>query len=523
MKQAFHIFRKDVRHYWLEIAASLALMAAFGRFEVRGWWGEQGSVAGGFGFFGRDFWPGTVTALVPVAWFFLVIRAVQGESLVGDRQFWVTRPYEWPKLLGSKIAFVLAFVCVPLLVLQIVLLRSAGFHPTNYGAGLLWMQLTLLMIILPMAALATVTATVVQLLLALLIVVLYLIGMSWLSSQFHNSFGFRDVTDQLSEVLFFGTGVAVVLLQYARRATTKSRSLIAALGVVMLLMMVASPYEFFLARAYPELRPGEPVPFRLGLLAAEKPPESGPGADEKEIQFRVPFSVSGVQPDAIVNLAGVRVSMDAADGSHWNSGWKSFAREVFPEQTATEIDFSMKRDEFLRMQSSPVNVRIAVAYTLYRDGDKRQVVIPGGTFRLTEVGWCSAQEMFRKIQCLAPMRKPDSLLITSELSAGTCPVLEQDTPAKPGEMARGWIQGDPSAPAEFGISPVKSVDLYVTISNRIRGWGSMGLCPGTPVVLSHPVSVASNRTEMQFPGVQLGTYRQAPIRFSHVSVGLRSK
>ena len=189
------------------------------------------------------------------------------------------------------------------------------------------MQATLLMIILPMAALATVTATIVQLLLALLIVVLYLIGMSWLSSQFRNSFSFRDVTDQLSGALFFGTCIAVVLLQYARRATAKSRLLIAALGVAILVIMVASPYDFFLARAYPELRPGEQAPFRLGLLAAEKPPDSGPGADEKEIQFRVPFSVSGVQPDAIVNLAGVRVSMDAAGGSHWNSGWKLFARD----------------------------------------------------------------------------------------------------------------------------------------------------------------------------------------------------
>ena len=144
--------------------------------------------------------------------------------------------------------------------------------------------------------------------------------------------------------------------------------------------MVASPYDFFLARAYPELRPGEQAPFRLGLLAAEKPPDSGPGADEKEIQFRVPFSVSGVQPDAIVNLAGVRVSMDTVGGSHWNSGWKMFARDIFPEQTATEIDFAMKRDEFLRMQSSPATLRIAVAYTLYHDGDKRQFVIPGGLF-----------------------------------------------------------------------------------------------------------------------------------------------
>ena len=453
-------------------------MAAFGRFEVRGWWGEQGTVAGGFGFFGRNFWSGAVTALVPVAWIFLMIRVVQGESLVGDRQFWITRPYEWPKLLGSKVAFVLAFVCVPLLVLQIVLLRSAGFHPTNYVAGLLWMQAVLLMIMLPMVALATVTATIVQMLLALLVVVLYLVGMSWLSSQFRNSFSFKDVTDQLSEVLFFGSCVAVVLLQYARRATTKSRLVIAALGVALLAMMLASPYEYFLARAYPESRPDEPAPFRLGLLAAEKPPESGLAPDEKEIQFRVPFSVSGVQPDAIVNLAGVRVSMDTAEGLHWNSGWKSFAGEVFPEQTRNQLDFSMKRDEFLRMQSSPVNLRIAVAYTLYRDRDKRQFVIPAGRFALAEVGWCSAQEMFRKVQCMAPMRRPVSLLITSELSAGTCPLLEQEKPAEPGEMARDWIQGDASEPAEFGISPVMAVDLYVTEIEWPEDLGQRGTVSG---------------------------------------------
>jgi hypothetical protein len=290
------------------------------------------------------------------------------------------------------------------------------------------------------------------------------------------------------------------------------------LGVALLVMMSASPYEYFLARAYPQLQPGEQLPFRLGLLGAKKPSESGPGADEKEVQLRVPFSVSGVQADAIVNLAGVRVSMGTADGSRWNSGWEHFGRDIFPEQTATEIDFSMKRDEFLRMQSSPVNLRIEVAYTLFRDADKRQFVIPGGAFRLAEVGLCSTQQVFRKVQCLAPMRKPDSLLITSELSTGTCPVLEQDTPAQPGEMARGWIQGDASAPAEFGISPVKTVELYVTISNRVKGWGSMGLCPGTPVILSHPVSVASNRTEMAFTAVQLGSYRQAPLDIGTVFV-----
>ena len=178
----------------------------------------------------------------------------------------------------------LAFVCVPLLVLQIVLL-AVCIYLANYVAGLLWMQATLLMILLPTAALATVTATIVQLLLALLIVVLYLIGMSWLSSQFRNSFSFRDVTDQLSGVLFFGTCIAVVLLQYARRSTARSRLPIVALGVVILLIMGTSPYEYFLARAYPELRPGESLPFRLGLLTAEKPPESGLTATRRKFYF----------------------------------------------------------------------------------------------------------------------------------------------------------------------------------------------------------------------------------------------
>ena len=44
--------------------------------------------------------------------------------------------------------FVLVVVCVPLLVLQIVLLASAGFHPTNYMAGLLFMQVMLLFSVL---------------------------------------------------------------------------------------------------------------------------------------------------------------------------------------------------------------------------------------------------------------------------------------------------------------------------------------------------------------------------------------
>ena len=63
-----------------------------------------------------------------------------------------------------------------------------------------------------------------------------------------------------------------------------------------------------------------------------------------------------------------------------------------------------------------------------------------------------------------------------------------------------------------------AVDLFLTKSSGVKNWGSMGLCQGTPVVLSHPAKVGSNRTEMEFPAVQLGSYRQAPLNIGTVFV-----
>ena len=40
MKQVLNIFKKDVRHYWHEIVVSIALLAAFARYDVRSWANE---------------------------------------------------------------------------------------------------------------------------------------------------------------------------------------------------------------------------------------------------------------------------------------------------------------------------------------------------------------------------------------------------------------------------------------------------------------------------------------------------
>src|SRR5690349_14532799 len=100
MKQVWHIFSKDVVRHWREGAAAIALLAAFVRDEMYGWT-HYGWASGAATMFSVRFLAGSSAALLPIVWAFVIVRVIQGESLVGDRQFWITRPYEWQKLLAA--------------------------------------------------------------------------------------------------------------------------------------------------------------------------------------------------------------------------------------------------------------------------------------------------------------------------------------------------------------------------------------------------------------------------------------
>ena len=139
MKQVIHIFAKDSRHFWPEIVVSLAITAAFTWIYPNHW--TQNNLR--FGSYVRispewELLAGILTLLVPVSWWLLITRVIHAESLVGDRQFWLTRPYEWRKLLGAKLLFLLVYLYVPLVIVKLVLLAQAGFHPVSYIPGLLF-------------------------------------------------------------------------------------------------------------------------------------------------------------------------------------------------------------------------------------------------------------------------------------------------------------------------------------------------------------------------------------------------
>lgn len=334
MKQIFNIFRKDLRRFWREIAVSVALLAIYSWNDMRGWSGDSYLMAhAGIGaVVDYRVLSGLLTVLLPVAWAFLIVRVIQGESLVGDRQFWITRPYEWKKLLAAKVLFVVITINVPLWIADVLLLSKAGFPPTHYVAGLLWMQLMIsLILILPIAALATVTASVVQTILAILGVTLYMVCVAWLAS-ITPSESFGGPSDSLELALLIVVCMAVTLWQYARRKTVGSRWLIGSLGLVVALIVVATPYNVIVAHEFPRLGAGEPPLVQLALLPASPIGDSDVPEKEKEIAIQLPLGVSGLDKDSIVVVSGVMVSLEAPNGLRWNSGGCHPAPNCFPIQ-----------------------------------------------------------------------------------------------------------------------------------------------------------------------------------------------
>src|ERR1700677_2775921 len=140
MHQALHIFKKDIRYLKHEILLFLSiaiLLAAMRR---------------------PEFVQVIEFAMVAAA-AFLIGRLVLAETIPGDRQFWITRPYRWQNLLAAKLLFILAFINLPVLLAHLFILIADGFPLGPTLPGLLWSQVLLFTFVsLPFATLATLSS-----------------------------------------------------------------------------------------------------------------------------------------------------------------------------------------------------------------------------------------------------------------------------------------------------------------------------------------------------------------------------
>ena len=181
MIQFLRIFRKDVRRHWPEILISLALLALYTHHELRLWQTSPEYIS--ISFFLFDLSGRYIPFFLALSWVFLILRVIQSETLVGDRQWWVTKPYVWWQLFLSKLLFIFVVIWVPLFHVQLLLLHHAGFSVLRNLGRLFLMQFTLPLVLFVFSfALASLTKNLAQALLGVGIFVVVIIAGLWLDS-----------------------------------------------------------------------------------------------------------------------------------------------------------------------------------------------------------------------------------------------------------------------------------------------------------------------------------------------------
>jgi len=509
MSKTFHIFRKDIRHHWPELLVSLLLLAAFVWHEPAEWFGNFAS----FSLLQILF--SYVNTLLPLSWGLMIVRLVHEESLVGDRQFWVTRPYEWPSLLAAKLLFLVVFIHLPVFVAQVLLLSRAGFPIASNLTGLLGMQIGLDLLFLAPITLAVVTRTLAQALIVAIAAFLVFLAVGSLaslvpsetmSSALENSGIFQGS-------VLLAAPVAAILWQYARRRTWHSRTLLLAAGAAMVLADVITPYRTLIERQYPLADSAHPAPVQLSVLPPPPSVKKAPSPQrllESTVLISIPVHVSAVAKHSVVLANGILVSMDGPGNLKWDSGWNPSGVEFWPEESSSALQFSVKRHLYESIKSSPLHVHLSLALSEFKESSPRELSLPEGEFVVPGVGYCHiVSGYFPALSCRSALHEP-GLIASGVVTNASCSEQDKVASAPSRNLAHQLLRSGRGGFVNPGVSPIKSFSIYLQTFDHTRESPEerlrMHFCPGTPVRFATPITSGYTRLDLQTDQITLEDY-----------------
>jgi len=236
MTQILHIFRKDIRHFWQGLAFHVALLIAFACAVPHTWAGTENAntLLMLFLFFLRN--------VFPILWFVLITRLVQEDSLAGDRQFWITRPYSRLSLLAAKLLFLLGCIILPFVIMQSYLLVHAGIYPFSHSSGLFHNLLYLTLLYwLPFTLIAAVTPTFLRAAMSAIALLLALFLIVAFGSSLFDLRAWTPATQQAIAVLLFLLLAAVLLGQYLTRRPTAACIVLILSPLVLGTLIIMTP------------------------------------------------------------------------------------------------------------------------------------------------------------------------------------------------------------------------------------------------------------------------------------------
>ena len=505
MSQILHVFRKDFRHHWPEILVSLLVLITFAVDQPRNWTG-QSSEARLVGFLLK-----ALPILMVLAWSFLILRLVHGESLVGDRQFWITRPYQWQKLLAAKLLSILLFIHLPLFVTQVSLLKIAQFPIISSLPGLLYLHILFLFaIVLPSITIGTITSGIGQASLALLALFLLLPGIILLSTVIPGMDFDLDATDAVTGFIYLCASITAISVQYIFRKTLFSRLVVAGAIVSILLIMTMAPYGKLISRDFPLPTTAHPLPAEFTLDRAlsfghtEGQPSNFYG---DEVGLEIPFHVEKLPDKTIVQIRAIKLDLDSRNGEHWTSHWRSIYHTVSVGRTRDWPAINIKRTVFNRFKDAPVRAHVSLGFNVFRLGSRTEIYLAGDHLSLPGGARCLNEVSQNSLKCFAALKSPMPLLLIAELPNSACPVSRQATTQPWANSPATFVDLTGDSTPNFEFTPIQQFSISLSRFHVFEdGETRLPICPGTPLLVSKPEFVYSVRDEIDLGDVTLSNY-----------------
>lgn len=495
LPQPIHIFRKDLLHLWPETLVVLLLFVAFCWAAPSGWSGSQYvGVAALLAAFLKFF-------LMPVSWLVVISRLIHDEPLVGDRQFWTSRPYHWAKLLAAKAIYLGVFLYLPFLLMQVFLLKRAGLYPTTVIPALLHNLLLLTaIIVVPLAAIAAVTATFARMLLSTIGAVIYLLivglGLLYLVFRRMPPPGLESWVLALVVVL----PLAALVYQYATRRSSITRAMLLGTPLLVAVLLVILPATALIRHAYP-LAASATDP-KLAPVSAELLPKTAPAGALRVgngmVEVGLPVATSGIDEQSNYTVKGSAVTLDAA-GVHWTSPYlNQFGTEINAYRPGLLVPVAMPLDVFSRVKATPTDVHLSLAVDHLKLDPASTWKATAEPFAVPGHGRCtwSTEDPDAAPMCRFPFVAPEPNFVSARLPAGSCNDPESTRTPHQMNLAAG------SSTLDF--DPVVTAPLSFP---NLRGAGPTPaphvLCPGTPLEFSQAKSLGKVRLEVDLKGLLL--------------------
>jgi hypothetical protein len=463
MNQILNIFRKDTRRFWPEIVLSLAITAALVWIGPYQWMDESGahhelevlrSLAGLLEF------------LMVIGWVLLVSRVVHAEPLVGDRQFWLTRPYEWKKLLAAKMLFVAAYLYLPFLLMQCILLARAGFAPVHWIPALLFnLLLVSAVIVLPLTATAAISSNFGRMALIVVgaLLCLWLLAVASQLMSF-NSAPNNNFDTPIGNLLSYGLALAIcgaaIVVQYSARRVRVAVLLLIGLSVCVILIFFFAPDRMLTDRTHPQASGAFPIQLSAD---ASQPMSKERWSSTSQIGTMVSVRVSGVADGYAVLFDDAKFSLRAADGSHWTSAWQHLGHVGGNgAKDHVWITIVMPKAVYDKFSGIPLQVHLTVAFTQARIARVTRISDPYDESPIPDVGYCKVigfrsqqgQSMPYHLSCRSPVQLP----LTEITSTGTyrqC-VPTGSRPLESSKVTSDWAGSSDAFSGDLSLVPVNS-------------------------------------------------------------------